>query len=340
MDKDLKNKTLDQLVCLVVRLGQKKYLAKYIFTFIHQKYVSDISEITTLSKPFRQTLTEKGYYISQLKTIEQFTDPDGTEKYLFELSDASRIETVLLFDRERITLCVSTQAGCSMKCTFCATAKIKLKRNLTAAEIADQVNVIAASKKITNIVFMGMGEPLANYENVLNAVRILNHPDGQNFGIRHITVSTCGLAPQIEQLAEEDIFPRLAISLNAPTDAIRDKIMPISKKYPLKQLLKAVEVYQLKTRKRVTLEYVMIKGLNDTVLHAEMLIKKLRDIRCNVNLIEYNPHPGCKLEASDKNTIERFAAKLQKADIETSIRLKRGQTIKAACGQLGADWLK
>ncbi len=341
MDKDLKNKTLEELENIVAEFGQKRYLAKYIFTFIHTKDIAEISQITTLSKAFRDKLSGEGYYISQLKTVEKFIDPDGTIKYLFELADASRIETVLLFDDDRITLCVSTQVGCPMDCSFCATAKLKFKRNLTAGEIADQVNVIQKENpRITNVVYMGMGEPLMNFDNVVRSVRILNNSSGKNIGIRHLTVSTCGIAPAIEQLADLDIHPRIAVSLNAPTDSIRTTLMPINKKYPLESLIEAVKTYQKKTKNRVTFEYILIAGVNETTLHAQMLVKLLRGIKCNINLIEYNPHPGSELTAAPRASINRFKKVLTDAGIETAVRLKKGQTIKAACGQLGADRLK
>jgi 23S rRNA (adenine2503-C2)-methyltransferase len=345
-----------------------------------------------LSKSFRSRLIEQGYYISKLLVLDKLTDPDGTVKYIFGLPaspDGKRIESVLLFDDDRRTLCVSTQAGCAMGCVFCATGRGGLKRNLTAGEIVDQVNAVSeqrtadsgqkrnerctpnAERCINNVVFMGMGEPLVNYEAVLDAVRILNHPEGRKIGIRHITISTCGLPEGIERLADEDIQPRLAISLNAPTDAIRQKLMPIAKKYSLDRLFRAVEVYQHKTHNRVTFEYCMIKGVNDTVLHARMLVKRLRPHRfasqkrssggCNVNLIEYNPvrpladravehlNSGAdenaklrstvllfNLQPSSRQTIERFANTLSDAGLETTVRLKMGQTINAACGQLGA----
>jgi 23S rRNA (adenine2503-C2)-methyltransferase len=265
---------------------------------------------------------------------------------------------------DRRTLCVSTQVGCEMGCVFCATGRLGFVRNLTAGEIVDQVNVIAdcglqiadckdskdlspandkirnpkseTRNRISNVVFMGMGEPFANYDAVLDAIRILNNSKGRNIGIRHLTVSTCGLIEGIERLADESIQPRLAISLNAPTDAIRQKLMPITKRYPLNKLFAAVTRYQRKTRNRVTFEYCLIKGINDTVLHAQMLVKRLRGVMCNVNLIEYNPHPGCGLMSGGRQAIERFAGVLKDAGVETTVRLKMGQKINAACGQLGA----
>jgi 23S rRNA (adenine2503-C2)-methyltransferase len=396
VDKDLKSLTFAELERLVEELGQKRYIAGYIFSFIHTKGVNDISAITSLSKSFRSRLAAEGYCISSLHVVKKLIDPDGTIKYIFGLPDGKRIESVLLFDspreinlrssgylspdvnnisrgKDRRTLCVSTQAGCAMGCVFCATGRLGLSRNLTTAEIADQVNLVvrdastlrsgngvaAAAEdgscvarknnaiparrdthdavRITNVVFMGMGEPLANYDCVLGAVRILNHPKGQTIGIRRLTISTCGLPEGIERLADEDILPRLAISLNAPTDAIRKKLMPIAKKYSLARLLKAVAFYQRKTRNRVTFEYCLIKGVNDSVLHARMLVKRLRPFSCNVNLIEYNPHEGCNLKPSHPEAIERFADVLSRAGVETTIRQKMGQTISAACGQLGAS---
>ncbi|MCX5635758.1 MAG: 23S rRNA (adenine(2503)-C(2))-methyltransferase RlmN [Planctomycetota bacterium] len=347
MDKDLKNKTLGELEQLVIDLGQKKYQAKYIFSFIHALNAPDISQITPLAKDFRKQLTDNGFYISKLNTVETFNDPDGTVKYLFELPDRCRIETVLLSDDQRKTLCVSTQVGCVMNCVFCATGKLKFRRNLTAAEIVDQVNTVQSKdSKISNVVFMGMGEPMENYDSVIKAVRILNHPQGKNIGIRHLTVSTCGIIPGILKLAQEDIHPRLAISLNAPTNVLRSKLMPINKKYPLEKLLKAVSTYQNTTELRVTFEYILIDGLNDTVLYAQMLARLLRGHKCNINLIEYNPprvtsdqRRATVFAASDRTAMKRFAAVLENAGIETTIRLKKGQQINAACGQLGADLL-
>ncbi|HEY5505777.1 MAG TPA: 23S rRNA (adenine(2503)-C(2))-methyltransferase RlmN [Sedimentisphaerales bacterium] len=372
MEKDLKSQTLAGLERLVVGLDQPKYLAEYIFSAIQARRrkvslaggVNDISAITTLSKSFRAKLVEEGYYISKLEIVDKLTDPDGTVKYVFGLSDGGRIESVLLFDDDRRTLCVSTQVGCAMGCVFCATGRLGLARNLTAGEIVDQVNVIAdcglqiadcndsadsspagrrpvemdskIRNRISNVVFMGMGEPLANYDAVLDAVRILNNSAGRHIGIRHLTMSTCGLVEGIERLADEDIQPRLAISLNAPTDAIRQKLMPITKKYLLDRLFAAIGRYQRTTRNRVTFEYCLIKGVNDTVLHAQMLVKRLRGVMCNVNLIEYNTHEGCNLKPSGRQAIERFAGVLKDAGIETTIRLKMGQTINAACGQLGS----
>jgi 23S rRNA (adenine2503-C2)-methyltransferase len=339
MNYDLKSKTLDELERIITKAGQKKYIAEYIFTFIHTKGAADVSQITPLSKLFRKQLDGKGFYISSLKIASKLTDDEGTTKYLFELSDGCAVEAVLLLDEDRRTLCISTQVGCAMNCTFCATAHIPFKRNLSAGEIADEVYMAEKDAgEITNVVYMGMGEPLNNYDEVIKSVRILNDPKGRNLGIRHITISTCGIVPGIKTLADEKIHPRLAISLNAPTNVLRSKLMAINRKYPLETLFNAVQTYIAKTRCEVTFEYVLIDGVNDTTLHAQMTAKLLKRLKCKVNLIEFNPTPFSDFEPSGKEAIERFKRILEQADIRTMIRLKKGRDIKAACGQLGADW--
>lgn len=340
MDKDLKNKTIAELEEIVTGYGQKKFIARNVFSFIHQHNASDIVNFTTLSKQFRELLVQNGYSISRLNTVEVFADPDGTKKYLFELGDGTRIETVELLDDGRRTLCISTQVGCRMNCQFCATARLRFTRNLTAAEIVDQViQVEKASGKINNVVYMGMGEPFDNYDETIKSVRMLNSAAGKNIGIRHITISTAGIIPGIEQLAEEGMQVRLAISLHAVRDHIREKIMRITKKYPIAPLLAAVREYQQKTTRRVTFEYVMIKDINDGAADARALSKLLTGIKANINLIEYNPHDGCDFAPSNRKTIKAFQQILADAGWEVVTRFKRGQTIKAACGQLGATWL-
>ena len=222
MNKDLKSKTYDQLIELAADFGQKPFMARYLFTFIHQKDTADINDITPLSKAFRQQLIDNGFTISTLDLLETHNDPDGTIKYVFGLADGARIESVRLRDGERNTLCISTQAGCRMGCKFCATGQLTFQRNLTAAEIADQVYQSQHHcGKIHNVVYMGMGEPLDNVDNVMDSVAILNDENGRNIGIRHITLSTCGLVQPIKQLAMSPLQPRLAVSLHAPNDRIR-----------------------------------------------------------------------------------------------------------------------
>ncbi len=339
MDKDLKGKTLEELEKMVVGLGQKKYLARYLFQFIHTQNGREVAALSTLSKAFRTQLVEQGYFISQLKTVDTLTDPDGSAKYLFELGDGERIESVLLPEEDRRTLCVSTQVGCPMGCVFCATGRIQFRRNLTTGEIVDQVNAVEEhAGRITNLVYMGMGEPLLNYDAVLQSIRILNHSAGKNIGIRHITISTSGIVPGITKLADEEIRPRLAISLSAPTDALRSKLMPVTEKYPIAELLEAVRTYQARTGQRVTFEYVLIDKVNDSVTHAHLLVKLLRGLMYNVNLIEHNPFSGCEFTGSSRERIQRFASALKQAGVETTIRFRMGRRIKAACGQLQAGY--
>jgi 23S rRNA (adenine2503-C2)-methyltransferase len=344
METDLKNKTLKELEELVVELGGKKYLAKYIFTFIHAQDAAEIDDITPLSKDFRQKLTDMGFYISRLKVIEKFIDPDDTVKYLFELPDGNRIEAVLMVTaapQSRKTVCISCQVGCRMGCEFCATAKLKYKRNLTAAEIADQLNRIEADcGKVNNVVYMGMGEPMDNYDNVVRSLNIINHQAGKSIGQRHITISTCGIVEGIDRFAEEKLQVRLAISLHSSSDTVRAKIMSIADKHDLKELIESIRRYQKTTNRRVMFEYCMIKGLNDSDQAAKSLVKLVSGLNTNINLIEYNPHSGCDFEASSRNRIKHFLDILMKSGVETTIRYKRGQNIKAACGQLGAEWLE
>ena len=341
MDKDLKNKTAGELTELVKQFGEKAYLAGYIFSFIHSKDAKNFDDITPLPKTFRNQLVKMGYYISKLKVIEKLTDPDGTVKYVFAAGDGSRIETVVLVDAARSTLCISSQAGCRRGCAFCATGKRKFARDLTAGEIADQVNQAATDcGKINNVVYMGMGEPMDNFDEVIRSVKILNDSAGRNIGQRHITLSTCGIAEGIDRLAQQGLQVRLAVSLHASNDKLREKIMAVAKKYPLNILLESVRNYQRQTKRRVTFEYCMIKGLNDSAAQGRKLIKVLSSINSHVNLIEYNPHPGCEFSGSEPRTIYHFAEILKAAGIETSIRYKRGAGINAACGQLGAAALK
>lgn len=338
-DKDLKNKTLEELEETVLALDGKKYLAKYIFSFIHAKSAVEIADITTLSKDFRQKLTSAGFYISQLKTLEKHVDPDSTVKYLFELAGAIRVESVILTSKDRKTLCISCQAGCRMGCTFCATARLRFRRNLTAAEIVDQVNKVTDDAGvINNVVYMGMGEPLDNYDEVMRSLRILNHHAGKNIGARHLTISTCGIPEKIVKLADENLQVHLAISLHSTNDRKRAELMGAARKYPLKKLMQAIRKYQQITNRRVMFVYCMIEGVNDADAEARAIIKLLAGINANINLIEYNPHPECDFNTSTPERFQAFFDILMQGGIETTARYKRGQSIKAACGQLGATW--
>jgi 23S rRNA (adenine2503-C2)-methyltransferase len=341
MDKDLKNCSYNQLLDVAVSHKQKPFCVDYLFTFIHQKNAAQIDDITPLSKLFRNRLTEQGYFISKIDMLEQHDDPDGTVKFVFGLHDSGRIESVRLKDGDRSTLCISTQAGCRMGCKFCATGQLAFQRNLTCAEIVDQLyRAESVCGRIDNVVYMGMGEPLDNFENVMRSVEILNDKHGRNIGIRHITISTCGLPDQIKRLALSSIQPRLAVSLHAPNEAIRSRIMKISSKHSIGNIIESLKSYQHSTGKRITIEYCMIDSINDTAEQAIELVKLLKPLKVNVNLIELNPFPGCPFNASKPGQIRDFARILSDSGIETVIRFKRGRSIKAACGQLGATWLK
>lgn len=341
MMKNLKDLTLSELKDLAAAYGQRPYTADYLFSFVHQKHVGTIEDISPLSKAFRQRLQKDGFFISQLALADCCQDADGTVKLVFMLPEGQRIETVVLTDDDRRTVCLSTQAGCRMGCTFCATGRLGFSRNLTAAEIVDQVYQAQQQVgKIHNVVYMGMGEPLDNLANVQRSVEILHHRQGLNIGIRHITISTCGLPEQIRQLAQWELAPRLALSLHAPDDATRRQLMRISKNMTIAALLDALYDYQRHTGRRVTIEYCLIDSVNDQPQQARQLAKRLAGLRCNVNLIELNPFAGCPFEPSPPEVVRQFADILQRAGIETVIRFRRGRRIKAACGQLGATLLE
>ncbi len=336
---DLKNRTRDELREMVAQHTAKAFFGDYIFSFVHTKQAKSIQDITPLARTFRGQLLETGWGISQLETVQTLTDPDGTVKFLFCTENAARFESVLLTDAERNTLCISCQSGCRMGCHFCATGQLGFKAQLSAAQIVDQVNqVTAGTGPIHNVVYMGMGEPLDNVDEVIRSVDILNDPQGQNIGQRRMTISTCGLPDGIRTLAKTGLQTRLAVSLHAPQDRIRDRIMPMNRRYPLQELFRALEFYQERSRRRITFEYCLIRGLNDDPAQASALVQRIRGIKANVNLIEFNAFPGCSFEPSDRDTIRRFAQVLQTQGVETVIRYKRGQKINAACGQLGATW--
>jgi 23S rRNA (adenine2503-C2)-methyltransferase len=328
------DKSLDDLQSKFAEQGLPAFRAKQVYSWLHRKLTFNFDDMTDLGKDLRARLKEK-YYIKTLTFKHSATSTDGTKKYLFELLDGHRIETVLLKDETgRKTICVSTQAGCPLGCAFCATGDSGLRRNLETSEILGQVYLIALeAQDISNIVFMGMGEPFLNYDNLLKAIQILASPDGANFGQRKITVSTCGIADKIKAFAREDLQVRLAISLNSADDAVRSKIMPINRKYPLAALHDAIKYYLKSTGRRVTLEYVMLEGINDRRSDLENLKRFCQGLNANVNLIPFNNF-GTKFKASPRATLDFFKKALLSEDINTIVRRSRGDEIKAACGQL------
>lgn len=316
-------------------LKASKFRARQIHNWIYLKSVKSIEEMTDLSKDFREQLAEVAQVSDSIIKTKQSSE-DGTIKYLIEFPDGKCVETVLMrFDnRTNLTACVSSQVGCAVDCAFCATGKRGFIRNLTPAEIVEQVLTIQRDTglKVTNVVFMGQGEPLLNLDNVLQALKIFN--EDFQIGARRITLSTSGIIPQINKLAELDMQSTLAISLHAPVSEVRKKIMPIENKYPINELKKALKNYTNKTGRRVTIEYLLIKDLTDTPEMAKQAAVLLRDLKCNINLIPYNPVGASPFEKPHRGAIMKFKFILEHSGKKVTIRLERGSDIDAACGQL------
>lgn len=335
MMKVLSRMSLGELEEFCLSIGQSKFRARQIYNWIYLKSVKSIDDMTDLSKRFREELKELAV-VSDIKVVKKQVSSDGTVKFLLEYSDAQRVETVLMrFDnRANLTACVSSQVGCAMGCAFCATGKRGFIRNLTPYEITEQVLAIQMETglKVTNIVFMGQGEPLLNLDNVLAAMKIFN--ESFQIGVRRMTVSTCGIVPQINKLAQLNMQSTLAISLHAPKSEIRQKIMPVEKKYNLELLKKSLIDYTKMTGRRVTIEYVLIGGVNDSAVCAKDLAYYLSDLNCNINLIVYNPVEGDEFKRPKKDDIYKFKYLLEVAGKKVTIRLERGLDIDAACGQL------
>ena len=338
----IKDFTLPELEAWVESVGERRFRARQIFKHVYVHQVSSWEECSDLSKMFRVQL-EFGTRLHALTMLEKQVSSDGTAKYLFGLHDGHSIETVLIPDPPRTTLCVSSQVGCALGCAFCLTGTMGFKRNLKTAEIIDQVcqvrRDLGSRAHITNIVFMGMGEPLANYDTVVKSIRVMIDPNGLAFSHRRITLSTAGLVPQLARLGEESPV-NLAISLHGAEDAVRDRIMPINRTYPLSSLLDACRLYPLPPRKRITFEYILIEGVNDSLGDARNLVKLLSGLRAKVNLIPLNPHPGCDLKRPSEERVHAFQEVLRKAHLTTLIRQSRGADIRAACGQLAAGYAR
>ncbi|MGA1845796.1 23S rRNA (adenine(2503)-C(2))-methyltransferase RlmN [Deferribacter abyssi] len=334
-----------ELQKLVEVLGEKPFRGKQLFKWIYQKGVIDFSSMTDISKTFREKLS-KSYSFTKLKKEHIVTSKlDGSKKILFKLEDNNFIESVLMFDENRITACISTQVGCKMGCKFCNTAKIGFVRNLTAGEILRQVielnNILSESgKKLTNIVFMGMGEPLDNLKNLEKSLEIILDEDGLNFSHRKVTISTAGLLDKLEKLVNKNFKVNIAISLNASDNKKRNLIMPINKKFDINDIVKVIKKLPVPKRKRITLEYVMIKNFNDSTADALKLAKLLNGLPIKVNLIIYNKTKRSNLDSPDLNSALNFQKTLINNGIATFIRKSFGADIEAACGQLYASYIK
>ena len=326
--------TIDELTEYFLKIGEKKYYATELFSWLYNKRITSFSEATNIKKETREKLS-KDFTISNIEivTVEKAKD---VRKYLFKLRDGEHIEAVIMNHDYGNSLCISSQVGCNMGCKFCESGRRKKVRNLTTGEMVEQILKVEneSNLRISHVVIMGIGEPFDNYDNICNFIRIINHPKGLNIGARHITISTCGLVPKILEFSEFPYQVNLAISLHAPNDKIRGEIMPIAKAYPLKDLINAIKIYLEKTNRRVTFEYIMLAGINDSKENALELVHLLKGINCYVNLIPYNETEALQYKRSNPLTIAKFYDILKKNNITVTIRREFGGTISAACGQL------
>jgi 23S rRNA (adenine2503-C2)-methyltransferase len=332
--------TKPQLVDYLAGLGQPKYRADQVWQWLYQKYADRFEVMSNLPRPLREQLAARAS-ITPLKPAATMASADGyTLKTLFALPDREEIEAVLMgYDDDRRTLCISTQAGCAMGCPFCATGQMGFRRNLSAGEIVAQVldyarSLAETNERVTNIVFMGMGEPLANYAATWEAVRRLNDPEGFGLGARHMTISTVGLVPAMRRMSQEPEQVGLAVSLHASTDEVRDVLVPLNRRYPIAMLMHACRDYIATTRRRITFEYALMDGLNDSDAQAEQLAGLIKGMLCHVNLIPLNPTPDSPYSGSPDERVYAFRDRLQAAGIPTTVRLRRGIDIQAGCGQL------
>lgn len=337
---NLRDMRQEEVVAFCQRLGHPAYRGRQLFAWLYRPGVRSFAQMTDLPKEFRAQLAATAS-LDLPEVAEVQRSEDGTRKLLFRLADGVRIESVLIPEEERQTLCVSTQAGCAMGCVFCMTGRLGFRRNLRPAEIVGQViaarNLLAAetAPPLTNLVFMGMGEPLANLANCLAAIDILTDQRGLDFSPRRLTVSTSGLAPKIHELGRRCQGKiNLAISLHAPNDAIRDQLMPVNHTYPIAALLAACRAYPLPRRKRIMIEYILIKGINDADTHAQALGRLLRGLRVKINLLPYNPVEGVAFHPPSAERVARFQEILWQQGYTVLLRQSRGQDIDAACGQL------
>lgn len=317
-----------------INIGEKKFKAIQVFEWLYQKKESDFANFSNLKKEVRDRLKED-YNYSKINIVKKEED-NLTKKYLFKLADDNYVEAVLMYHDYGRSVCISSQVGCNMGCRFCESGRLKKVRNLATYEMVLQIMLIEddIKERISSVVIMGIGEPLDNYNNVVEFVKIINDPKGLAIGARHITISSCGLVPKIYELAKLPLQINLAISLHAPNDEIRNKLMPVNKVYSIRQLMTAISDYIAQTNRRVTIEYVMLKEVNDSRKHADMLADLLRGLNIYVNLIPYNETNNIDFKKSEKNTILAFYDELKKQNINVTIRKEFGSKISAACGQL------
>ncbi|OGN56534.1 MAG: 23S rRNA (adenine(2503)-C(2))-methyltransferase [Chlamydiae bacterium RIFCSPHIGHO2_12_FULL_44_59] len=337
--KEICSFSLKELKSWMQTVEVQAFHADQVWDWIYKKWANSFEVMTNLKKELRQLLAQE-FSFPALKLLRTLASEDQeTVKFLWELPDKRKVESVLILSEERRTVCVSSQVGCPAKCAFCASGKEGLIRNLSPAEIVEQVLHIdrflhEKGERVSHIVFMGMGEPLENYEAVIQSIEILNAPHGLNISQRRITVSTVGVVEGIHRLARENVKVNLVLSLHAPNEHIRKKIIPYARKYPLEEILLAMDAYAKTTHRDITYEYTLLSGLNDNKVHAEELSTLLRNKQCTVNLIPYNPVDGLKLQRPTKEKIMEFREILEKEGINTTWRYTKGKDIQAACGQL------
>lgn len=339
---DMLSMTLEEWESIIKQWKQPSFRAKQIFDWLHNKHITEIDDMTNISKDLREKLKQYGD-ISGVKQIKKLVSSiDGTIKYLFEIQNGLLIESVLMKYDYGNTVCISTQAGCRMGCRFCASTLDGVERNLTAGEMLSQIYEIQKDigQRVSGVVLMGSGEPLDNYDNVIRFIYLVNHEKGLHLGQRHITLSTCGIVDKIYDLLSEDLQITLAVSLHAPNDNIRQSIMPIAKKYSMEQILNVCKQYSDKTKRRITFEYALIKDINDSESCAKELSEKLHHMLCHVNLIPVNDVKERNYNKSSEKQVQHFAQILQQRGIETTIRRKLGSDINAACGQLRRSYQK
>ena len=331
------NYKLEDLEEYFLSIGEKKFKARQIFEWIYKKHIYDFYEMSNISKSLQEKLNNT--FSTNLLKIKTKQSSKLTNKYLFELDDGNMIEAVLMRHDYGNSICVSSQVGCNMGCSFCESGRLKKVRDLTAADIVRQIIMIQEDidERIDSVVVMGIGEPLDNYDNVMNFVRIINSPYGIEIGARHITISTSGLVPMINKYGDEDLQTNLAISLHAPNDELRSKLMKVNKAYPIKELMNAIDEYIKKTNRRVTIEYLLLKDVNDTDKCAEELSKLLKGKNVYVNLIPYNETSHIEYKTSPNENVMKFYDTLKKNKINVTVRMKFGDEIDAACGQLRAN---
>ena len=339
--KNIKDYNLDELKEEFIKLGEKAYRAEQVFKWLYVDKVSSFDDMTNISKELREKLKQE-FSMHNFEILKKQESADGTKKYLFDILDGNAIETVLMEYHHGKSICVSTQVGCKMGCKFCASTGIKFARDLTSGEIVEQILAVERDEniKISNVVFMGIGEPLDNFDNVINAIGILNNQKGLNIGARHISISTSGLVPKIYELADKNLQCTLSISLHATNDEKRSEMMPVNKKYNIEELIKACKYYIDKTKRRISFEYALAKDNNDNLEDAKRLVNLLKGMICHVNLIPINKIENGAYSKSSNENIMKFRDYLNEHGIVATIRRELGSDIDAACGQLRKKNLK